>query len=131
MGLKNGYNPAGGKMENTAATHSKSSPAFFTIHYGILFTVLLCLWVPFFAFAESGTEKSTDDLIAMLKNDDPELRKKSVDELVAMGPEAVAPLIAALEDQNAIVRREAISALGILKDPRAVDPLFGWAVSAR
>ena len=45
------------------------------------------------------------------------------DELVAAGPGAVEPLIAALQDSDAHLRRSAAEVLGRLGDPRAVGPL--------
>jgi HEAT repeat protein len=44
---------------------------------------------------------------------------------IAEGPKVVQPLIHALADKNAQLRREATAALGRLKDMRAAPPLIG------
>lgn len=52
------------------------------------------------------------------------LGRQPVDILTSIGKPAVKPLIAALKDNNPLVRRHAAEALGEIKDPRAVEPLI-------
>jgi len=47
------------------------------------------------------------------------------DELIACGPDAVDPLVAALLDADAAVRARAATGLGAVGDPRGVPPLLG------
>lgn len=51
------------------------------------------------------------------------VNRAAKDALVQIGPPAVEPLIAALDDQRPRVRQNAALALGELKDPRALGPL--------
>lgn len=53
------------------------------------------------------------------------VQKKASDALFQIGAPAVEPLIAALKDANPDVRGNAAYALGLIKDPRAVEPRIG------
>ena len=66
-----------------------------------------------------------NSLIKALRDDDyPNVRGRAADSLGKLGdPQAVEPLMAALQDENSYVRWLAAGALGVLGDPRAVGPL--------
>jgi len=62
---------------------------------------------------------------ALTYKKDPNIRKWAADALGELGEkQAVAPLIAALDDQETDVKCSAAAALGKLGDPRAVEPLI-------
>jgi hypothetical protein len=69
--------------------------------------------------------ENVEKLIRKLEDKHAKVRQNAVDALVAIGPPAVDPLIAALKDADRNVRRLAAEALGRIKDPRAVVPLEG------
>ncbi len=52
------------------------------------------------------------------------LGEQPVEILTSIGKPAVKPLIVRLRDNDALVRRNAVEALGEIKDPRAVGPLI-------
>jgi HEAT repeat protein len=56
---------------------------------------------------------------------DSDVCQAAVEALAEIGPPAVEPLIAALEDSGSRMRADAAEALGKLGDPRAVEPLRG------
>jgi two-component system alkaline phosphatase synthesis response regulator PhoP len=63
-----------------------------------------------------------------------EVHRRAMKKLVEVGPRAVEPLIAVLDDDDSRVRTRAIEALGRIGDARAVEPLVdglgdrGWQV---
>jgi HEAT repeat protein len=63
-------------------------------------------------------------LINKLSDKDHYIRDKTINELARIGKPAVQPLIAALKDENAVVRINAAKALGYIADKRAVEPLI-------
>lgn len=73
---------------------------------------------------EGKNEKRFRYFIAMLDEDDPSRRWKSIEALGRTGDtRAVDPLIRALEDEDWRVRQKAAWALGFLGDPRAIPAL--------
>jgi HEAT repeat protein len=77
------------------------------------------------AYLHWGREK-----VSRYTDEDYELRhtdslgRQPVDVLTSLGKPAVEPLIAELEDDDPLVRRQAAQGLGEIKDPRAVEPLI-------
>ena len=65
-----------------------------------------------------------NQLISQLGDREPSVRDSVVAALEQTGPPAVAPLIAAMEDEDWIVRQGASQALGRIGDPQAVEPLI-------
>jgi HEAT repeat protein len=68
--------------------------------------------------------KSVKDLLTEMEQDEWDVRKHTVAELVKIGTPAVPALVAALKDENRLVKWGAIRALGEIKDPRAGAPLI-------
>jgi len=66
-------------------------------------------------------------LVAVLEDENSSGRTQALaaGALVSIGTPAVEPLIAALKDQDPLVRIQAADALGQIKDVRAVEPLIG------
>jgi HEAT repeat protein len=77
------------------------------------------------ALEEKGDTKAIEALIAALKDNDSNARRRAADDLGELKDKrAVEPLIAALKDSDSSVRKSAAKALGKIKDSRAVDPLI-------
>ena len=74
------------------------------------------------ALGKINDERVLAPLISMLHND--EFKDDATRALVELGKPAVPALIAALSDKEEFVRKQAILALGAIKDPEAVDPLI-------
>ena len=74
------------------------------------------------ALGKINDERVLDPLITMLHND--EFKDDSTRALVELGKPAVPRLIEALTDREEFVRKQAILALGTIKDSEAVDPLI-------
>ena len=70
-----------------------------------------------------GGTRAIDALIFAFNDHEERVRNEAVDALVRIGSSAVVPLIAVLNDPQAIVRCDAALALGRLRDQRAVEPL--------
>ena len=67
-------------------------------------------------------ERVLEPLISYLKSD--EFKDDATRALVELGNPAVPKLIEALESREDFVKKQAILALGDIRDPRAVDPLI-------
>ena len=74
------------------------------------------------AMGKINDERVLDPLVLMLHND--EFKDDATRALIALGSPAVPKLIVALSDREEFVRKQAILALGAIKDPAAVDPLI-------
>ncbi|MCY4613910.1 MAG: HEAT repeat domain-containing protein [Nitrospira sp.] len=74
------------------------------------------------ALGKINDERVLDPLISMLHND--EFKDDATRALVELGKPAVPKLIVALTDREEFVRKQAILALGQIKDSEAVDPLI-------
>ena len=74
------------------------------------------------ALGKINDERVLDPLISMLRND--EFKDDATRALVDLGKPAVPKLIIALTDKDEFVRKQAILALGEIKDPDAVDPMI-------
>ena len=74
------------------------------------------------AMGKINDERVLDPLVSMLHND--EFKDDATRALIALGSPAVPKLIVALSDREEFVRKQAILALGAIKDPAAVDPLI-------
>lgn len=84
---------------------------------------------PFFARPPKGADSKGSgskaaSLIEQLAHNDASVREKAVSEIVALGEEAVDPLIDALTHRNDRVRGEAVRALGMIGDVRATPHLI-------
>ena len=67
-------------------------------------------------------ERVLDPLMQQLHHD--EFKDDATEALVDLGPPAVERLVNALKDKNDVIRKQAIIALGRIKDAAAVDPLI-------
>jgi HEAT repeat protein len=67
-------------------------------------------------------ERVLDPLMQQLHSD--EFKDDATEALVELGPPAVGRLVAALKDKDEMVRKQAIIALGRIKDPAAINPLI-------
>jgi len=67
-------------------------------------------------------ERVLDPLMQQLHHD--EFKDDATEALVDLGAPAVERLVNALKDKNEVVRKQAIIALGRIKDPAAIDPLI-------
>lgn len=74
------------------------------------------------ALGKIKDERVLDPLIQQLHSD--EFKDDATEALVELGSPAVERLVAALKDKEELVRKQAIIALGRIKDPRAVEPLI-------
>lgn len=70
-------------------------------------------------------ERDIPGLIKALSFRDPDVQSDAVHALGDIGPEAVGPLVLALENKNRFLRLGAIGALAAIKDPGAVSALAG------
>jgi len=73
---------------------------------------------------DEDTQKRIAVLIGRLGDREPSDRDRAVAALEQTGSPAVAPLIAAMQAEDWIVRQGASQALGKIGDPRAVEPLI-------
>lgn len=77
---------------------------------------------------EIGTESCFQELVAKLRDPEPQVRLLAVCGLAASGDErAVLHVVLALEDPDAAVRERAAMALGKIGDPRAAPALLAAA----
>ncbi len=74
------------------------------------------------AMGKINDERVLDPLMSMLHND--EFKDDATRALIDLGKPAVPKLIVALTDKEEFVRKQAVLALGEIKDPDAVDPLI-------
>ncbi len=74
------------------------------------------------ALGKVNDERVLAPLMSMLHND--EFKDDATRALVELGTPAVPALMAALSDKEEFVRKQAVLALGAIKDPDAVDPLI-------
>jgi len=74
------------------------------------------------ALGKITDERVLAPLISMLKND--EFKDDATQALADLGQPAVEKLIDALSDKDEFVRKQAVIALGDIKDPAAIDPLI-------
>ena len=68
-------------------------------------------------------EKSIDDLILDLKDDDDFVKEEAIGSLELKGEEAVEPLIAALDERDKNIKLGAIEVLNAIGDTRAIPAL--------
>lgn len=76
------------------------------------------------ALRQQPTPQAVPDLISCLDNEDRLLAHLAADALVAAGPEAVPPLLDLMEKGSQRSRLEAVRALALLEDQRAIPVLF-------
>src|SRR5512141_1567650 len=62
--------------------------------------------------------------IELLKDDDRNVRAEAANSLVKLGPVVVRPLMDALKSENTNLRREAVAALGHIRDASAIYSLI-------
>ena len=74
------------------------------------------------ALGKINDERVLEPLLSYLKSD--EFKDDATRALVELGNPAVPKLIEALESREDFVKKQAILALGDIRDPRAVDPLI-------
>ncbi len=77
------------------------------------------------AVGRLGNPGSVETLVLLLQDKVPAVRDEAIAALVSIGESAVAPLVAALKDQDWRVRLRATEALCVLKSCTAVEPLIG------
>lgn len=73
---------------------------------------------------ENIQENAIEELIDILDSGEVDAREKAIEVLVTTGPSAVEPLINALQNGTLTIKKNAILALGKIKDDRAVEPLI-------
>lgn len=66
-----------------------------------------------------------EETLTRLQADDVLVADAAVEEIVAFGPEGAAALLALVDDPRRDVRAGAIRGLGLLREPRAAEPLRG------
>ncbi len=76
------------------------------------------------ALGKVNDERVLAPLMSMLHND--EFKDDATRALIELGKPAVPALIVALSDKDEFVRKQAVLALGAIKDPDAVDPLIAF-----
>jgi len=74
------------------------------------------------ALGKIKDERVLDPLISQLRSD--EFGEDATDALVDLGPPAVEKLVMALSDKDENIRKQAVIALGRIKEPSAIDPLI-------
>jgi len=74
------------------------------------------------ALGKIKDERVLDPLINQLRSD--EFGEDATDALVDLGPPAVEKLVAALNDKDENIKKQAVIALGRIKEPSAIDPLI-------
>ena len=74
------------------------------------------------ALGKIRDERVLDPLMQQLHHD--EFKDDATEALVELGAPAVERLVQALKDKDEMVRKQAIIALGRIKDPAAIDPLI-------
>lgn len=74
------------------------------------------------ALGKIKDERVLTPLLAQLRSD--EFKEDATEALVELGQPAVEQLLAALKDKDENVRKQAVIALGRIKDPEAVDALI-------
>lgn len=74
------------------------------------------------ALGKIKDERVLDPLISQLRND--EFMDDATEALVELGQPAVEGLVAALKEKDETARKQAVIALGRIKDPGAIDPLI-------
>ncbi len=80
-----------------------------------------------------GADRDRDSLLENLTHRDPSVRRRAARDLAssASAPTLIGPLIAVLLDDDLMVRRTAIAALGRVGDARALGPLQALSLSGR
>ncbi|HEX7315154.1 MAG TPA: HEAT repeat domain-containing protein [Pyrinomonadaceae bacterium] len=76
------------------------------------------------ALGRIGDARAVSVLAETMRDPDPEVRTYAAEALTEIGPPAVDVLIALLSDADADVRGNAMTALGAIRDERAVAPLL-------
>jgi HEAT repeat protein len=74
------------------------------------------------ALGKIRDERVLDPLMVQLRND--EFKDDALNALVELGQPALPRLVAALKDKDENVRKQAVLALGRIKDAEAIDPLI-------
>jgi HEAT repeat protein len=74
------------------------------------------------ALGKIRDERVLDPLMLQLRND--EFKDDALNALVELGQPALPRLAAALKDRDENVRKQAVKALGLIKDVEAIDPLI-------
>ena len=74
------------------------------------------------ALGKIRDERVLDPLMLQLKND--EFKDDALNALVELGEPALPRLVTALKDKDEMVRKQAVLALGRIKDAKAIDPLI-------
>jgi hypothetical protein len=69
-------------------------------------------------------EKTMPELVSQMSSKDFDIRFEAVEVLATLGQPAIASMIIALKDSNAVIRARAAIALGKLGDARAISPLI-------
>jgi HEAT repeat protein len=74
------------------------------------------------ALGKIKDERVLDPLIAQLRND--EFQEETTDALVELGEPAIEKLVTSLRDKDELIRKQAVIALGRIKNEKALDPLI-------
>lgn len=76
------------------------------------------------ALVELPDPRAVKSLIAALGDQSSDVQRQAIEALLRIGAPAFDPLLTAVQDPSEEVRRGAVQALGVFKDPRAVEPLI-------
>lgn len=74
------------------------------------------------ALGKIKDERVLDPLVAQLRSD--EFQEETTDALVELGEPAIEKLVASLRDKDELIRKQAVIALGRIKNEKAIDPLI-------
>jgi HEAT repeat protein len=77
------------------------------------------------AISQHGDVRAVPGLIKLLSDPDSLLVRLTANALVSIGPPAVPALLDLLQDGTAVTRFEAVRALALIADPRAIAGLMG------
>ncbi len=81
-------------------------------------------WCAGLALRNHPSEKAAEPLLGMLSAEDALTRRLAGDALIAIGITAVAQLLEVLQHGEHLARLEAVRALALIKDERAIPALF-------
>jgi HEAT repeat protein len=76
------------------------------------------------ALGELGDQRAVEPLIDALKDEKADVRREASGALARIGEPALMPLVAELEDEDGRAREAAARALGLLGDVRSIGPLI-------
>ena len=76
------------------------------------------------SLAARGSREAAAEIIPLLRSEEARLRSLAVEILVKMGPAALPPIIALLDDLDQDLRKFGVDILGMMRAPEGEDPLI-------